>query len=97
MDTVLQSLVLLLGAEGNKNGWVFNGDVMEIHGVKTCQNARCNGPAVFGCFARRPKSRFEDPCSTLCFFPLCTCSISYVNYRVSGFESRNSTAWKDEH
>ena len=30
-------------------------------------HARCNGPAVFGCFARRPKSRFEDPYSTLCF------------------------------
>ena len=59
-------------------------------------HARCNGPAVFSCFGRRPKSRFEDPYSTLCFFPLCTCSMSYVNYRVSGFESRNSTAWKHE-
>ena len=31
------------------------------------------------------------------FFPLFTCSISYVNYRVSGSESRNSIAWKDEY
>ena len=57
-----------------------NGDDMSLHIIKyhdiSCYiyntkqgHARCNGPAVFGCFARRPKSRFEDPYSTLAFFP----------------------------
>ena len=32
-------------------------------------HARCNGPAVFGCLARRPEGRFEDPYSTLWFLP----------------------------
>ena len=46
-------------------------------------HARCNGPAVFGCFARRPKSRFEDPYSTLCFFHYSLCHTVFLRLLTS--------------
>ena len=49
---------------------------------------------LFGCFARRPKSRFKDPYSTLCFLPFVHMFHFICKLQVSGSKSRNSTRGK---